>query len=62
MQHKGGILLNIFEILAPLGICLGTIVVAAVLYFVVSAIKTKRAERREREAYCRSRENKPTRQ
>ena len=51
--------MNIFEILAPLGICLGTIVAAAALYFVVAAIKTKQAERREREVYRRSRENKP---
>lgn len=31
-----------------IGLCVGTIVVAAVIYFVVTAIKGKRAERKER--------------
>jgi len=31
-----------------IGLCVGAIVVAAVIYFVVTAIKGKRAERKER--------------
>lgn len=36
--------------LGSIGLCLGAIVAAAVIYFVVTAIKGKRAERKEREA------------
>ena len=34
--------------LGSIGLCVGAIVAAAVIYFVVTAIKGKRAERRER--------------
>ena len=34
-----------------IGLCVGAIVAAAVIYFVVTAIKGKRAERKEREAF-----------
>lgn len=34
--------------LGSIGLCLGAIVAAAVIYFVVTAIKGKRAERKER--------------
>lgn len=33
-----------------IGLCVGAIVAAAVIYLVVTAIKSKRAERKEREA------------
>lgn len=36
--------------LGSIGLCVGAIVAAAVIYFVVTAIKGKRAERKEREA------------
>ena len=36
--------------LGSIGLCVGAIVAAAVIYFVVTAIKGKRAERNEREA------------
>ena len=36
--------------LSSIGLCVGAIVAAAVIYFVVTAIKGKRAERKEREA------------
>ena len=36
--------------LGSIGPCVGAIVAAAVIYFVVTAIKGKRAERKEREA------------
>lgn len=36
--------------LGSIGLCMGAIVAAAVIYFVVTAIKGKRAERKEREA------------
>lgn len=36
--------------LGSIGLCAGAIVAAAVIYFVVTAIKGKRAERKEREA------------
>ena len=35
--------------LGSIGLCVGAIVAAAVIYFVVTAIKGKRAERKERE-------------
>ena len=34
--------------LGSIGLCMGAIVAAAVIYFVVSAIKGKKAERKER--------------
>lgn len=36
--------------LGSIGLCVGAIVAAAVIYFVVTGIKGKRAERKEREA------------
>ena len=36
--------------LGSIGLCVGAIVAAAVIYFAVTAIKGKRAERKEREA------------
>lgn len=36
--------------LGSIGLCVGAIVAAAVIYFVVTVIKGKRAERKEREA------------
>ncbi len=36
--------------LGSIGLCVGAIVAAAVIYLVVTAIKGKRAERKEREA------------
>ena len=35
---------------SSIGLCVGAIVAAAVIYFVVTAIKGKRAERKEHEA------------
>ncbi len=49
-QQKGGTLLDIMEILAPIGMCLAAIVVAAAVYFVVTFIKGKIVESRERRA------------
>ena len=39
--------------LGSIGLCVGAIVAAAVIYFVVTAIKGKKAERKEREALAR---------
>ena len=39
--------------LGSIGLCMGAIVAAAVIYFVVTAIKGKKAERKEREALAR---------
>lgn len=36
--------------LGSIGLCVGAIVAAAVIYFVVTAIKGKKAERKERKA------------
>ena len=36
--------------LGSIGLCVGAIVAAAVIYFAVTAIKGKKAERKEREA------------
>lgn len=46
--------------LGSIGLCVGTIVAAAVIYFVVTAIKGKKAERKEREALkqCRDQQDK----
>ena len=40
--------MEITTILSSIGLCVGAIVAAAVIYFVVTAIKGKRAERKER--------------
>lgn len=42
--------MEISTLLGSIGLCVGAIVAAAVIYFVVTAIKGKRAERKEREA------------
>ena len=47
------------SLVVPLAICLGTIAIAAIVYFVVASIKTLAAERREREAYARVHAQKP---
>ena len=39
--------------LGSIGLCVGAIVAAAVIYFAVTAIKGKKAERKEREALTR---------
>ena len=41
--------MEISTLLGSIGLCVGAIVAAAVIYFVVTAIKGKRAERKERE-------------
>ena len=40
--------MEISTLLGSIGLCVGAIVAAAVIYFVVTAIKGKRAERKER--------------
>ena len=45
--------MEISTLLGSIGLCVGAIVAAAVIYFVVTAIKGKRAERKEREALAR---------
>ena len=42
--------------LGSIGLCVGAIVAVAVIYLVVTAIKGKRAERKEREALKRHRD------
>lgn len=46
-----------------IGLCVAAIVAAAVIYFVVTAIKGKRAERKEHEALkqCRDQQDKRAR-
>lgn len=39
--------------LGSIGLCMGAIIAAAVIYLAVTAIKGKRAERKEREALAR---------
>lgn len=51
--------MDIMSLVVPLTICLGTIAIAAIVYFVVASIKTRAAERREREAYARVHVQKP---
>lgn len=51
--------MDIMSLVVPLTICLGTIAIAAIVYFVVASIKTRAAERREREAYARVHAQKP---
>lgn len=45
--------MEISTLLGSIGLCVGAIVAAAVIYFVVTAIKGKRAERKKREALAR---------
>ena len=47
--------------LGSIGLCVGAIVAAAVIYFVVTAIKGKRVERKEREALKQRRDQQDTR-
>ena len=42
--------MELTAMLGSIGLCVGAIVAAAVIYFVVTAIKGKRAERKERAA------------
>ena len=42
--------------LGSIGLCVGAIVAAAVIYFAVTAIKGKKAERKEREALKQGRD------
>ena len=44
-----------------IGLCVAAIVAAAVIYFVVTAIKGKRAERKEREALARHKDQQDKR-
>lgn len=47
--------------LGSIGLCVGAIVAAAVIYLVVTAIKGKRAERKEREALKQHRDQQDKR-
>lgn len=49
--------------LGSIGLCVGAIVAAAVIYFAVTAIKGKKAERKEHEALkqCRVQQDKRAR-
>ena len=49
--------------LGSIGLCVGAIIAAAVIYFAVTAIKGKKAERKEREALkqCRDQQDKRAR-
>ena len=47
--------------LGSIGVCVGAIVAAAVIYLVVTAIKGKRAERKEREALKQHRDQQDKR-
>ena len=49
--------------LGSIGLCVGAIVAAAIIYLVVTAIKGKRAERKEREALkqCRDQQDRHAR-
>lgn len=49
------------DIIGSIGLCVGAIVAAAVIYFVVTAIKGKRAERKEREALKQHRDQQDKR-
>ena len=44
-----------------IGLCVAAIVAAAVIYFVVTAIKGKKAERKEREALTRHKDQQDRR-
>lgn len=56
--------MEITTMLGSIGLCVGAIVAAAAIYFVVTAIKGKRAERKEREALkqCRGQQDKRARE
>lgn len=47
--------------LGSIGLCVGAIVAAAIIYLVVAAIKGKRAERKEREALKQHRDQQDKR-
>lgn len=47
--------------LGSIGLCVGAIIAAAVIYFAVTAIKGKKAERKEREALKRHRDQQDKR-
>ena len=53
--------MELTAMLGSIGLCVGAIVAAAVIYFVVTASKGKRAERREREALKRHRDQQDKR-
>lgn len=53
--------MEITTLLGSIGLCVGAIVAAAVIYFVVTAIKGKRAERKEREALARHKDQQDKR-
>ena len=53
--------IEISTLLGSIGLCVGAIVAAAVIYFVVTAIKGKRAERKEREALKQHRDQQDKR-
>ena len=53
--------MEISTLLGSIGLCVGAIVAAAVIYFVVTASKGKRAERKEREALARRKDQQDRR-
>ena len=53
--------MELTAMLGSIGLCVGAIVAAAVIYFVVTAIKGKRAERKEREALKQHRDQQDKR-
>ena len=53
--------MEISTLLGSIVLCVGSIVAAAVIYFVVTAIKGKRAERKEREALARHKDQQDKR-
>ena len=53
--------MEITTLLGSIGLCVGAIVAAAVIYFVVTAIKGKKAERKEREALERHKDQQDKR-
>ena len=53
--------MEFIAMLGSIGLCVGAIVAAAVIYFVVTAIKGKRAERKERVALKQHRDQQDKR-
>lgn len=53
--------MELAAMLGSIGLCVGAIVAAAVIYLVVTAIKGKRAERKEREALKQHRDQQDKR-
>ena len=53
--------MEISTLLGSIGLCVGAIVAAAVIYFVVTAIKGNQAERKEREALARHKDQQDKR-